>query len=275
MKLYRLLDEASRVTYAAGDADGTHRRIDGDIFGAFTVTDEPVRARKILPPVDPPNVFAIGLNYRAHAAETGKPIPDAPVVFAKATTSVTAPGEPIVLPAAGPARVDYEVELAVVIGRTCRNLPARNAGEVILGYTVANDVSARDWQQRLGQWVRAKSFDTFCPLGPCIETTLDAGDARLTATLNGRVVQDGRTSDLIFSVPELVAFLSADLTLRAGTVILTGTPSGVGVARDPQVFLSAGDTITCAIEGIGTLSSPVVAAAGAGVDAAAPPTWGG
>jgi len=263
MKLYRLLDEASGITYAAGDADGGFRRIDGDILGAFAVTDEPVRPTKVLPPVNPPNIFAIGLNYRAHAAETGKAIPDAPVVFAKATTSLTGPGDPIVLPAAGPGRVDYEVELAVVIGRSCRNLPARNAGEVILGYTIANDVSARDWQQRLGQWVRAKSFDTFCPLGPCIETTLDAADAHLTATLNGRIMQDGRTSDLIFSVPELVAFLSADLTLRAGTVILTGTPSGVGAARDPQVFLSAGDTITCAIEGVGALSNPVVAAAGA------------
>jgi len=259
MKLYRLLDDAGRVVFAAG-ADGGFRRVAGDVFGEFAVTDEPVRARKVLAPVAPPNIFAIGLNYRGHAAETHKPLPEAPIVFAKATTAVTGPGDPIVLPAAGPDNVDYEAELAVVIGRECRDVPASAALGCILGCTVANDVSARDWQRRLGQWVRAKSFDSFCPLGPCIDTEIDPSDLRVSATLNGQVMQDSRTSDLIFSVPELVAFLSADLTLLPGTVILTGTPAGVGVARSPQVFLRPGDTITCAVEGIGELTNPVAAA---------------
>ncbi|OPX22797.1 MAG: hypothetical protein B1H04_04555 [Planctomycetales bacterium 4484_123] len=259
MKLYRVLDGDSQVAYAA-ERDGELCRIEGDVFGAYTVTDRPVEMRKVLAPVDPPNIFAIGLNYRAHAAETHKPLPDAPVVFAKATTSLCHPGDPIVLPAAGPDCVDYEVELAVVIARRCRNVPADRAGEVILGYTVANDVSARDWQRRLGQWVRAKSFDTFCPLGPCIATDIDPADLPLRSVLNGKVMQDSRTSDLIFSVPELVAFLSADLTLEAGTVILTGTPAGVGLARRPQVFLRPGDTITCIVEGIGELTNPVIPA---------------
>jgi len=259
MKIYRVLDEDGRVAWVAG-ADGAFRRLAGDPFGEVAVTDQPVRARRALAPVDPPNVFAVGLNYRGHAAETGRPAPEAPVVFAKATTSVIGPDEAIVLPAAGPGCVDYEVELALLIGRDARDVPADRAGEFILGCTVANDVSARDWQRRLGQWVRAKSFDTFCPLGPCIATDLDLADLRLTATVNGRVMQDSTTSDMIFPPAELVAFLSADLTLRAGTVILTGTPAGVGVARDPQVFLRAGDTVTCAVEGIGELTNPVVAA---------------
>lgn len=273
MKLYRMLDADGRVTCAA-EADGIFRRIEGDILGDYSIADEELRPGRILPPVSPPNIFAVGLNYRGHAEETHKPLPDAPVVFAKATTSVIGPGEPIVLPAAGPGCVDFEVELAVVIGRTCRNVAAENAGEYVLGYAVANDVSARDWQQRLGQWVRAKSFDTFCPLGPCIQTDLDPADARLTCTLNGRVMQDSTTADLVFSVPQLLEFLSADLTLLPGTVILTGTPAGVGVARQPQVFLRDGDTVVCGVEGIGELANPVVAA-GSGAPPASPGrTWG-
>ena len=260
MKLYRVLDQDARITFAA-EADGVFRKIQGDILGDYAIADREVQAKSILAPVAPPNVFAIGLNYRGHAEETHKPLPDAPVVFAKATTSVIGPAQPIVLPAVGPACVDYEVELAVVIARTCRNVSADAAADYILGYTVANDVSARDWQQRLGQWVRAKSFDTFCPLGPCIETDLDPADLRLSCTLNGRLMQDSTTADLVFSVGQLVEFLSSDLTLLAGTVILTGTPSGVGVARDPQVFLRPGDTVTCAVEGIGELTNPVVAPA--------------
>ena len=273
MKLYRALDQDGRITYAV-QADGGFRRVTGDIFGEYRLTDRPVDVRKVLPPVTPPNVFGIGLNYRLHAKETNKPIPDAPVVFAKATTAVVGPGEPIVLPAAGAGCVDYEVELAVVIGADCKNVPAERAAEVILGYTVANDVSARDWQPRLGQWTRAKSFDSFCPLGPCIETDIDPSDLRLTAELNGKLMQDARTSDMVFPPAKLVEFLSADLTLLAGTVILTGTPSGVGAARRPQVFLREGDTITCTVEGIGRLSNPVVAAAAAAGAQLPAQTWG-
>ena len=257
MKLYRVLDETNRIIFAA-EIGGVMRRIDGDVFDAYCVTDEPVAIRKTLPPVDPPNIFAIGKNYRGHAREMRSDAPDAPIVFAKATTSLTAPGDPIVLPKVGAECVDYEAELAVVIGRRCRDVPAEDAFDVVLGYTVANDVSARDWQKRLVQWVRAKSFDTFCPLGPCIETDLDPTDVRVRCELNGSVMQDGTTADMIFPVAELIAFLSADLTLEPGTLILTGTPEGVGVTRDPQVFLHAGDTVTCTVEGIGSLTNPVV-----------------
>jgi len=256
VKLYRVMDQDGQVVHAV-EVEGELRRIRGDIFGRFEVTAEAVRPRRLLAPVAPPMIFAVGLNYRAHAAETGQEPPEAPVVFAKAPTAVIGPGEPILLPAAGPDHVDYEVELAVVIGRTCRDVPARSALQCVLGYTVANDVSARDWQRRLGQWVRAKSFDTFCPLGPCIETDADPADLPLRSLLNGEVMQQSTTADLIFSVPALIEFISADLTLQAGTGILTGTPSGVGVARSPQVFLRDGDTITCVIDGIGELTNPV------------------
>ena len=263
MKLFRLRDENSD-TLLAVEVDCALRRVEGEWPGAYEVTDRAVVAAEILAPLDPPAIFAIGRNYRAHAAETDSDVPDHPVVFAKAITSVIGTGRPIVLPAVGPDCVDYEAELAVVIGRTCRNVPAADARDVILGFTVANDVSARDWQKALGQWVRAKSFDTFCPLGPCIETDLDPADVRVRSTLNGQVMQDARTSELIFSVNRLIEFVSADLTLRAGTVILTGTPAGVGMARTPQVFLRPGDTITCSVEGIGELSNPVVSVEEAG-----------
>ena len=272
MKLYRVLDEDSRPTYAAGEA-GALRRIEGDIFGDWGLTDRPVKPTRTLAPVAPLAIFAVGLNYRSHAVETNKPLPDYPVVFAKSATSVIGPDDPILLPAAGPACVDYEVELAVVIGCDCRNVPADRAGEVILGCTVGNDVTARDWQKRLGQWVRGKSFDTFCPLGPCIDTEADPGGLDLQAVLNGQVVQQASTSDLIFSVPRLVEFISADLTLPAGTVIMTGTPAGVGVARRPQVFLRDGDRVTCRIESIGELSNPVALADGADPDAQPVATW--
>ncbi len=257
MKLYRLLDEDSRITYAAEADDGTFRRIEGDIFGEYSVTDKPIRATKMLAPVAPPNIFALAGNYRSHIEECNAAVPEYPIIFAKATTSVIGAGSEILLPAVGPDHVDYEAELAVVIGRTCRDVPAAAAGEFILGYTVANDVSARDWQKRVSQWVRAKSFDTFCPLGPCIATDVDPSDLHLTTTLNGQVMQDASTADLIFSVPQLIEFISADLTLLPGTVILTGTPGGVGAARSPQVFLRPGDTITCKIDDIGELVNTV------------------
>ncbi len=231
--------------------------IEGELFGEFRLTDRPLAVRRLLAPLEPSFVFAIGLNYRDHAAESGKAIPDAPVVFAKALTSVIGPGEPIRLPAVA-QYVDYEAELAVVIGRTARNVPAERALEHVLGYTCANDVSERYWQQRLGQWVRAKSFDTFCPLGPWIETDLaDPQTLRVRTILNGQVMQDSSTAEMIFPVAELIAFLSADLTLRPGTVILTGTPPGVGVARKPPVKLTAGDEVTIAIDGLGELTNPV------------------
>jgi 2-keto-4-pentenoate hydratase/2-oxohepta-3-ene-1,7-dioic acid hydratase in catechol pathway len=274
MKLYRVIDSRGHMVYATGAPDIMFR-VDGDIFGEYAVTDKKVKVAKILAPLAPVMIFAIGLNYRAHALETHKPIPDAPVVFAKSVASVLDPGEAIRLPAAGPACVDYECELAVVIGRTCRNVPAGEARQYILGYTVANDVSARDWQARLGQWVRAKSFDTFCPLGPCIDTELDPANLRLSTTLNGQVMQDSNTSDLICDVPHLVEYLSRDLTLLPGTLILTGTPGGVGVARQPQVFLRPDDTVVCKIDGLGELANTVALADGAILQDERPPQlWG-
>jgi 2-keto-4-pentenoate hydratase/2-oxohepta-3-ene-1,7-dioic acid hydratase in catechol pathway len=215
----------------------------------------------------PANIFCIGLNYRKHAEETGAELPVHPVVFMKPTTAAIGPGEAIRIPAAcehGP-EVDYECELAVVIGRPGRNIPEADALRHVKGFTCANDVSARRWQKNGGggQWVRGKSFDTFCPLGPQLVALDQIGDPqnlRITTTLNGRVMQDSNTCDMIFAVPRLIAFLSRDTTLLENTVILTGTPSGVGVARSPQVFLKPGDEVTVEIEKIGRLTNPVVAA---------------
>lgn len=259
MQIVRVQTTDNRVCLGRRDSQ-TIFRIEGDLFGQYRPTDERLSVRRLLAPLEPPNIFAIGLNYREHARETNKEIPSDPVVFAKATTSVIGPDEPIVLPAVSKS-VDYECELAVVIGRTARDVPAEAALDYVLGYTCANDVSERYWQQRLGQWVRAKSFDTFCPLGPWIETEIaDPNALRLSTRLNGQVMQDSTTADMIFSVRQLVSFLSQGLTLRPGTVILTGTPPGVGVARKPPVFMKPGDTVTVKVEGIGELTNPVRAA---------------
>lgn len=237
-------------------------RIRGDLFTELVETAEELQPVKRLAPVAPRNIIAIGLNYREHARETGKPIPTDPVVFAKLTTSLNHPGDPILLPAVSRS-VDFECELAVVIGRVTRDVSPARALEYVFGYTCANDVSERYWQQHLGQWVRAKSFDTFCPLGPWIETAIaDPNALRIRTILNGQVMQDSTTADMIFPVAELVSFLSRDLTLLPGTVILTGTPPGVGVARKPPVFLKDGDTVTVSIEGLGELTNPVRAAGG-------------
>ncbi len=259
MQIVRVVDGDGQTVFGRQQGERV-LRIDGDPFGESSPTDEPVTVRRRLAPVAPPNIFAIGLNYRAHAAESGSAIPDAPVVFIKATTSLNDPGAPIVLPAVSQS-VDYECELAIVIGRRARNVSESDALDHVLGYTCANDVSARHWQRRLGQWARAKSFDTFCPLGPWIETDIaDPNALAISTRLNGQVMQEANTADMIFSVRELVSFLSRDLTLLPGTVILTGTPPGVGMARQPPVWLTPGDEVTVAIEGIGELTNPVAAA---------------
>lgn len=217
---------------------------------------------KLLAPVAPPNLLAIGLNYRQHAHETNAAIPDHPLLFVKASTSVIAPGEAIVLPGMAPDEVDYEAEVAIVIGRKARNVSVADAPSYVLGYTCGNDVSARDCQKRLDrQWARAKSFDTFCPLGPWIETDLDAANAPVACRVNGRTLQQSNTSDMIFPCDYLVSYLSQCLTLLPGTVIMTGTPEGVGTAREPAVYLRAGDVVEVEIGGIGVLRNPVVAEA--------------
>lgn len=215
--------------------------------------------QKFLPPVESPNIIALGLNYAEHANESEMELPLAPVVFLKATSALTGHLQPIILPAEAPSEVDYEVELTIIIGKTARNVPESKALDYIFGYTCGNDVSARDCQLKLDkQWARGKSFDTFAPVGPVIETELDPSNLRVQLRLNGKVMQDGCTCDLIFDVPQIVSYLSRQMTLLPGTLIMTGTPSGVGFARKPPVFLKPGDRVETEIEGIGILENSVM-----------------
>ncbi|MDX2109585.1 MAG: fumarylacetoacetate hydrolase family protein [Verrucomicrobiota bacterium] len=264
MKIYRYLTADNLPAYAAELPTGEFRAIEGDLFGAFTVGPGVTAPARLLAPLEPKVIFGIALNYRAHAAETGKPLPERPVYFIKLPTSVQHPGLPIALPtAAGSTQVDYEGELAVIIGKRGKNIAKASALEHVFGYTIANDVSARDWQYQWGggQFNRAKSFDTFAPLGPCIVTADEIPNPavlKLETRLNADIVQQTGVDDLVFDVPTLIAFLSASTTLEPGTVILTGTPSGVGHARKPPCYLKPGDTIAITIGGIGTLTNPVV-----------------
>lgn len=217
---------------------------------------------KLLAPAQPPNVVAIGLNYGRHAEESGMAVPTHPQMFLKPNTAVIGPDADIVLPAVAPSEVDYEVELCIVMGKAARNVSEDDALDYVFGYTVGNDVSARDVQLRLdAQWTRGKSFDTFCPLGPCIETELDPDNCDVTTRLNGEVMQSSNTSDLIFDCRQLVSFLSQVMTLLPGTVIMTGTPEGVGFARKPPVFLKPGDVVEVEVAGIGVLRNGVRAGA--------------
>jgi 2-keto-4-pentenoate hydratase/2-oxohepta-3-ene-1,7-dioic acid hydratase in catechol pathway len=199
----------------------------------------------LLVPCVPSKVVAVGLNYRDHAEELSLPLPEEPLLFLKPASSVIGPGDPIILPPQS-ARVDYEAELGIVIGKTAKNVPRATAGEYIRGYTCLNDVTARDLQNKDGQWTRAKGFDTFCPLGPWIETDVDPADLRIELYLNRERRQESRTSNLIFSPAELVEFISSVMTLLPGDVIATGTTSGIGP-------MTAGDTVEVRIEGIGSL----------------------
>jgi len=264
MKIIRYQDSAGRVGHASQQNDEAARVIEGDIFGDWTVTDAKADVQKLLAPVEPTVVIGIGLNYRGHAAETGAVIPEDPVMFIKMPGTLQHPGDPIVIPnVCDREEVDYECELAVVIGRACTNVGRDDALSCVLGYTWANDVSARNWQKKRGggQFCRGKGFDTFLPLGPCLVTTdeiEDPDNLAIKTTVNGDVRQDGNTNDMIHDVAALIEFLSQDTTLAAGTVILTGTPQGVGAARKPPVWLCAGDTVVVEVEGIGVLSNPVV-----------------
>lgn len=240
-------------------------RLEGDLFGEFRVTEEVLDPVRRLAPVLPRQIYAIGLNFREHAAEMASAIPEFPVVFMKSVTSVADPDSAIILPRhLHSDQVDYECELAVVIGKPCKNVSEHDALNYVLGYTCANDVSARDWQKVYGggQWIKGKSFDTFCPLGPILLTADQIPDPQilpLRTILNGSIVQESFTGDMIFSVAELIAFLSGSTTLLPGTVILTGTPPGVGMAADPPRFLRPGDEVVIEITGIGMLHNSVVA----------------
>jgi 2-keto-4-pentenoate hydratase/2-oxohepta-3-ene-1,7-dioic acid hydratase in catechol pathway len=241
------------VEGAPGSAlDGlTVAAIDGHPFGSISFTGDrwALPDLRLLSPILPSKVVAVGKNYAEHAREMGGEAPATPVIFLKPSTSVIGPDDIIRLPPTS-SRVDYEAELAVVIGRPARDVGRDDALAHVFGYTAANDVTARDQQQSDGQWARAKGHDSFCPLGPWIETVLDPADLRVTAAVNGEMRQDDRTSNMLHDVSALIEFMSAVMTLLPGDVILTGTPAGVG----PIV---AGDTVTVAIEGIGELTNPV------------------
>jgi 2-keto-4-pentenoate hydratase/2-oxohepta-3-ene-1,7-dioic acid hydratase in catechol pathway len=264
MKILRCIDDSGRTILAEQDANGVARELSGDLFGELKPTNKIVNVKKRLAPLQPTAIMCIGLNYRKHAEETKAKIPQFPVLFMKSPGAVQNPGDPIELPVQlKSTQVDYECELAVVIGKTCKNVKKADAFEYILGYTCGNDVSARDWQKDFGgsQWCRGKTFDTFCPLGPVLVTRDELpnpNELRIQTVINGETMQDWTTNDMIFDVPTLIEFLSGSTTLLPGMVILTGTPHGVGVARNPQRFLRPGDQITVEIEKIGQLVNPVI-----------------
>ncbi len=264
MRIVRFLDSVGEIHHGVDQGDGTALRIQGDIFGNYTVTHQKVAIRKLLAPIVPTAILCVGTNYRKHAEEMGAPMPEFPVLFMKSAASVQNPGDPIEIPTKlKSTEVDWECELAVVIGKRAKNVSKEKALEYVVGYTCGNDVSARDWQKKWGgsQWCRGKTFDTFCPLGPVLVTTdeiADPGKLWIKTTLNGEVMQESTTGDMIFDVATLVAFLSGSTTLMPGTVILTGTPSGVGAGRKPPRYMKAGDRVTVSIEGIGELVNPVV-----------------
>jgi 2-keto-4-pentenoate hydratase/2-oxohepta-3-ene-1,7-dioic acid hydratase in catechol pathway len=263
MKIIRCQDHQGNIVHAVQQPEGSAFKIAGDIFNSFKVTPDKVEIKKLLAPIQPSAIICIGLNYRKHAEETGAKFPEYPVVFFKGINTLLNPGEAIQIPThLRSDEVDYECELAVVIGRACKNVARQNALDYVLGYTACNDVSARDWQLKRGggQWCRGKSFDTFSPLGPVLVTRDEIPDPnalKIRTVLNGQVMQDWNTNDMIFNVPALVEFLSGSTTLPPGTVILTGTPHGVGMAQKPPRWLKPGDNVTVEIEKIGTLQNPV------------------
>jgi len=261
VRIARACSPDGTVFHGIIEGDGI-TRLAGSAFEGARPAGRPIPldSVKLLAPVCPPTIVAIGLNYRAHADESGMPYPPAPVIFIKAASSLCGPSDAIVLPAIAPDEVDYECELCIIIGRQAKNVPREHALDYVLGYTCGNDVSARDCQLLLDkQWARGKSFDTFCPLGPWIETDLDPDNLRIRTILNDRVMQDSNTSDMIFDCRDLVSYISRCMTLHPGTAIMTGTPSGVGFTRKPPVFLRPGNTVQVVIDGIGTLTNGVVA----------------
>jgi 2-keto-4-pentenoate hydratase/2-oxohepta-3-ene-1,7-dioic acid hydratase in catechol pathway len=245
------------VVEGEDEADLSIRRVEGHPFAPFQLTDDvvPLAAARLLAPVLPSKVVAVGRNYAEHAKEMGgttDPTTEPPIVFLKPSTSVVGPGDPVQYPVGVSEEVSYEGELAVVIVRLCREVPPSRVRDVVLGFTCANDVTARDLQRRESQWGRAKGFDTFCPLGPWVSTDIDPADLAITTTVNGELKQAGRTSQMVRSIDELVSHISMAMTLLPGDVILTGTPAGVGP-------LAVGDEVSVTIEQVGTLTNRVVA----------------
>lgn len=265
MKIVKFISEDGKHYHGVINTqeDKFARIIDGDILETFTVTPKEMPIHSFLAPITPPNIIGIGLNYAKHADETGIRHPEIPVMFLKGTNSIIGNEQPIILPAVGPNEVDYEAELAVIIGKRASDISIEKASEYIFGYCCGNDVSARDWQieKQKKQWARGKSFDTFCPLGPYIVTKDEIHDPHnlsIKAKINGIIFQNSNTGDMIFNVFSLISDLSHSMTLLPGTVILTGTPEGVGFTRKPPVFLKAGDTVTIEIDKLGKLTNPVI-----------------
>jgi 2-keto-4-pentenoate hydratase/2-oxohepta-3-ene-1,7-dioic acid hydratase in catechol pathway len=264
MKIYRVRDERHQIRLVTSDNGKDFFALSGDIYyPTFIITNERVNPCQLLSPVEPTTIYGIGHNYLKHIEEQGAKRPEKPLVFMKSPSTLQDPEGPIYLPRTLRSdKVDYEGELAVVIGVRCKNVRREDALNYVLGYTIANDVSARDWQFEWGggQFCRGKTFDTFLPLGPCVVTPdaiKNPNALRLQTRVNGQTVQDSNTSDQLFDVPAIIEFLSGSTTLLPGTVILTGTPSGVGVAKNPPSFLQNGDVVEIEIEGIGTLRNTV------------------
>ena len=264
MKIFRHLDQAGKMGFGRFDEKGNTFLIVQKPDGTFEATDRVITPFQLLTPIDFRCIYAVAHNYASHAQESGTSLSKFPTIFMKAPTSVQNPGDPIVIPRfLRSDKVDYEGELGVVIGKPCKNVSSEDALSYVLGYVAANDVSARDWQKEKGgsQFCRGKSFDTFCPVGPCLVTSDELPDPsglKLTTFVNEEKMQESSTADMIFDVPTLISFLSGSTTLLPGTLILTGTPSGVGESRDPRRFLVPGDEVTVEIEGIGMLTNPVV-----------------
>jgi 2-keto-4-pentenoate hydratase/2-oxohepta-3-ene-1,7-dioic acid hydratase in catechol pathway len=264
MKILRYRRSDGILDYACQTSGGEWFELVGNIFESPTIGRAIAKAIDPVAPIDPSVIIGIAHNYRRHIQECGGEIPEWPVFFIKLPGALNHPGMPICLPVSS-HKVDYEGELAVIIGREGKNIPVEHALDYVFGYTCANDISARDWQREWGggQFCRGKSFDGFCPLGPVIVTADELQNPQaldLTTRLNGQVVQKSSTADMLFSVAELIAFLSHETTLKAGTVILTGTPSGVGMASKPPRFLQNGDIIEVELSEIGTLINTVSSA---------------
>ena len=248
-RVYRI-ELGGQIAYALGDDDGW-RRLEGDPFGTYEAGDAVDEARfRVLAPVSPSKIVAVGLNYRDHAREMNKALPDEPLIFIKPSTAVIGPNDDIVMPPSS-ARVDHEAELGLVISQRARNVPAARAGEYVLGLTCVNDVTARDLQKRDVQYTRAKGFDTFAPIGPCIAVGLDGSALDVESWVNGERRQASNTRELIFNLGQLVEFVSTVMTLHPGDVIATGTPSGIGP-------LAVGDRVVVKVDGIGELENGVV-----------------
>ena len=250
MRIIRFLDQdgSPRFGWVTGDEVGV---IVGTPYESFrrSVTQMKLADVRLLAPVEPSKIVCVGRNYAAHAAELNNELPDQPLIFLKPPSTLIGPGETILLPPQS-QRVEHEGELAVVISKTCRWVSPEEALEHVLGYTVANDVTARDLQRRDKQWTRGKGFDTFCPVGPWIETEFDPADAVITTLVNGELRQMGSTRDMVFRVRQLIAYVTSFMTLEPGDLLLTGTPSGVGPLED-------GDEVEVSIEKLGAISNPV------------------